>query len=133
LGVQIELAGNLILLEFCTNRRDDDPIGSMAMIIHQGNMVRIGKKPLISYVVACVTLFNSGKREIMVRARGRAIPKAIDTVGMLKRSFLKELMVKSVDIGSEDITRYDGRGTSVSTIEITLTRKEEAMQKATPI
>ena len=103
------------------------------MIIHQGNMVRIGKKPLISYVVACVTLFNSGKREIMVRARGRAIPKAIETVGMLKRSFFKELMIKSVDIGSEDITRYDGRGTSVSTIEITLTRKEEATQKATPI
>lgn len=105
----------------------------MAMITHQGNMVRIGKKPLISYVVACVTLFNSGKKEIMVRARGRAIPKAIETVGMLKRSFFKELMIKSVDIGSEDITRYDGRGTSVSIIEITLTTKEEAMQKATPI
>ena len=103
------------------------------MIIHQGNMVRIGRKPLISYVVACVTLFNSGKGEIMIRARGRAIPKAIETVGMLKRSFFKELMIKSVDIGSEDITRYDGRGTSVSIIEITLTRKEEAVQKTTRI
>ncbi|MEM3017274.1 MAG: DNA-binding protein Alba [Candidatus Bathyarchaeia archaeon] len=94
-------------------------------VMYQGNMVRVGKKPVLSYVVACVTLFNSGKREIMVRARGRSIPKAIEAVGMLRRSFLKELTVKSVNIGSENIKRYNGRGASVSTIEITLTKREE--------
>ncbi len=96
------------------------------MTTDQGNMVRIGRKPIISYVVACVTLFNSGKNEIMVRARGRAIPKAVDAVEMLKRSFLKELVIKSIDIGSEDIKRYDGRGSSISTIEITLVNKAAA-------
>ena len=105
--------------------------GAIAMIMHQGNMVRVGKKPVLSYVVACVTLFNSGKSEIMVRARGRSIPKAIETVGMLRRSFLKELVVKSVSIGSEDIKRYDGQGASVSIIEITLAKKEDAVQKVT--
>ncbi len=98
--------------------------GAIAMM-YQGNMVRVGKKPVLSYVAACVTLFNSGKREIMVRARGRSIPKAIEAVGMLRRSFLKELVVKSVRIGSEDIKRYNGRGASVSTIEITLAKREE--------
>ena len=100
------------------------PLEATAMITYQGNMVRIGRKPLISYVVACVTLFNSGKDEIMIRARGSSIPKAVDTVGMLKRSFLKELVIKSIDIGSEDIKRSDGRGTSISIIEITLAKSE---------
>jgi DNA-binding protein len=97
--------------------------GALTMIT-QGNMIRIGKKPVLSYVVACVTLFNSGKNEIMVRARGRSIPKAVDTVEMLKHSFLKGLFVKSVEIGSEDIKRYNGRGSSVSIIEIIIEKKK---------
>ncbi|MEM2106236.1 MAG: DNA-binding protein Alba [Candidatus Bathyarchaeia archaeon] len=88
-----------------------------------GNLVRVGRKPLINYVVACVTLFNSGLDEVTVRARGRTIPKAVDTVGMLKRAFLKELIVKSVDIGSEDIRQHNGKEKSISTIEITLSKK----------
>ena len=92
-------------------------------MITQGNLIRIGKKPVLSYVVACVTLFNSGKNEIMVRARGRSIPKAVDTVEMLKHSFLKGLFVKSVEIGSEDVRSHNGRGTSISIIEIILAKE----------
>ena len=99
-------------------------------MITQGNMIRIGKKPMLSYVGACVTLFNSGKSEIMVRARGRSIPKAVDTVEMLKHSFFKGLSVKSVEIGSEDIRSYNGRGTSISIIEIIIT-KETNMEAET--
>jgi DNA-binding protein len=97
------------------------------MFTHQGSMVRVGRKPVLSYVVACVTLFNSGRREIMVRARGRSIPKAIDTVRMLRKSFVKELTIKSVDIGSEAVKRYDGRAGSISTIEITLSKDASSM------
>ena len=92
-------------------------------MIIQGNLIRIGKKPVLSYVVACVTLFNSGKKEIMVRARGRSILKAVDTVEMLRNSFLKGVFIKSVEIGSENVRSYDGRGTSVSIIEIILAKK----------
>ena len=99
-------------------------------MITQGNMIRIGKKPMLSYVVACVTLFNSGKSELMIRARGRSIPKAVDTVEMLKHSFFKGLSVKSVEIGSEDIRSYNGRGTSISIIEIIIT-KETNMETET--
>lgn len=99
-------------------------------MITQENMIKIGKKPMLSYVVACVTLFNSGKSEIMVRARGRSIPKAVDTVEMLKHSFFKGLFVKSVEIGSEDIRRYNGRGTSISIIEIIIA-KETNMETET--
>ena len=91
----------------------------------QPNLVRIGKKPIMNYVTACVTLFNSGNGEVMVRARGQAIEKAIDTVQMLRRSFLKDVLVKNVAVGSEDVTRYDGTRGNISTIEILLSHGEE--------
>ena len=103
--------------------------GALTMIT-QGNMIRIGKKPMLSYVVACVTLFNSGKSELMIRARGRSIPKAVDTVEMLKHSFFKGLFVKSVEIGSEDIRSYNGQGISISIIEIIIA-KETNMETET--
>lgn len=86
------------------------------------NLVRIGKKPIMNYVTACVTLFNSGNEEVMVRARGQAIEKAIDTVQMLKRGFLKDVNVKSINLGSEDVTRLDGTRGNISIIEITLSQ-----------
>ena len=61
----------------------------------------------------------------MVRARGQAIEKAIDTVQMLKRSFLKDAQIISINLGSEDVTRFDGTRGNISIIEITLTREDE--------
>ena len=61
----------------------------------------------------------------MVRARGQAIEKAIDTVQLLKRGFLKDVLVRSINLGSEDITRFDGTRGNISTIEILLARQEE--------
>ncbi len=84
------------------------------------NIVRVGKKPTMNYVVACVTLFNTGVPEVLVRARGQSITKAIDTVEMLRRAFFKNVQVRSVDIGTEDVTRDDGSMASLSTIEIML-------------
>jgi len=89
-------------------------------IMQQANLIRIGKKPIMNYVVACVTLLNSGAEEIMVRARGQAITKAVETVLMLRNSFLKDLEIEEIKIGSEEVTRLDGTRGSISTIEITL-------------
>jgi len=61
----------------------------------------------------------------MVRARGQAIEKAIDTVQMLRRSFLKNVLVKAITLGSEDVTRYDGTRGNISTIEILLSQGGE--------
>ncbi len=83
-------------------------------------LVRIGKKPTMNYVVACVTLFNTGVPEVMVRARGQSITKAVEVVDMLRRAFLKNLTIESVNIGTEEIKRDDGSIASLSTIEIML-------------
>jgi len=88
----------------------------------QENLVRVGKKPVMNYVVACVTLFNSGADEIVLRARGQSINNAVDIVERLKK-FQKNLSVRNINIGSEDVTRPDGTKASISTIEIAV-RKE---------
>lgn len=84
--------------------------------------VIVGLKPLMNYVVACMTLFNAGATLVRVRARGRHISKAVDIVEMLRRVFLKDLVVEDIIIGTEVHTVPNGREASVSTIEIKLTK-----------
>lgn len=88
----------------------------------QTNQVLIGKKPLMNYVVACLTLMNQGVNEIVLRARGRAISRAVDVAEMLRRVFMKDLKVKSITIGSEEVARENGEKISVSIMEITLSK-----------
>jgi DNA-binding protein Alba len=55
-----------------------------------------GRKPVWSYVLACLhALQQNGSVE--VRARGRAIPKAIGAVQVLREGLMKGLEVESVD------------------------------------
>lgn len=98
-----------------------NPATSMNVcVMSEPNLVRIGKKPIMNYVTACVTLFNSGNGEVMVRARGQAIEKAIDTVQMLRHGFLKDVIIKKINLGSEDVTRFNGTRGNISIIEIIL-------------
>lgn len=91
------------------------------MSASENNMIRVGKKPVMNYVMACVTLFNSGSNEIIIRARGKAITKAVDITEMLRRSFAKDLIIKSIRVGSEDIKRMQEEF-PISIIEIVLTK-----------
>ncbi|MEM2262987.1 MAG: DNA-binding protein Alba [Candidatus Bathyarchaeia archaeon] len=84
--------------------------------------VLIGKKPVMNYVLACLTFLNSGARKIVIKARGRAISRAVDTVELLRRAFVKDLQVKEINIGTEEVTRAEGQKTNVSTIEITVVK-----------
>lgn len=86
------------------------------------NVVLIGRKPVMNYVVACLTFFNSGEKNICVKARGRAISTAVDTVELLRRAFIKDLDLKNIAIGTEEVQREEGRKSNVSTIEITMAR-----------
>ena len=85
--------------------------------------VLIGRKPVMNYVLACITLFHGGAKEIDVKARGKAISRAVDVVEIVRRRFLPDVKVGNIDIGTEQLQRIEESGTmNVSTIEITLTR-----------
>ncbi len=77
----------------------------------------------MNYVVACLTVFNHGESELIIRARGRAISKAVDVAEMLRRMFIKDLNVKLITIGSEELKRPEGYTTNISIMEITLSKK----------
>ena len=88
------------------------------------NVVLIGIKPVMNYVVACLTFFNSGEKEVIVKARGRAITRAVDTVELLRRAFVKGLKLKEIKIGTQEIAREENRKSNVSTIEISVSKAE---------
>lgn len=90
------------------------------------NTIYVGMKPVMNYVVACMSLFNAGMPEIVVMARGMAITKAVDTVEVVRRSFIKDLQVKNISIGTEQLTSEDGRTSNVSTMAIVLGRPTPA-------
>lgn len=88
------------------------------------NTVLIGRKPVMNYVVACLTLFNSGVDKVVVKARGRAISRAVDTVELLRRAFVKNVKIDNIETDTEEITRENNTKSNVSTMEITLTKTE---------
>jgi len=83
-------------------------------------IVLIGKKPVMNYVVACLTFFNSGAKKVVVKARGRAICRAVDTIELLRRAFAKDLQLQGIAISTEAVTRAEGQEANVSAIEITV-------------
>jgi len=88
------------------------------------NVVLIGRKPVMNYVTACITFFNSGEKQVIVKARGRAICRAVDTVELLHRAFVKDLEIKRIDINTEELVRAEGQKSNVSTIEIAVSKAE---------
>lgn len=86
------------------------------------NTIYVGTKPVMSYVLAVITHFNSSDvKEVALKARGRAITTAVDTAEVVRRKFLKELKTAKITIGTEEMQREDGTR-NVSTIEINLKR-----------
>jgi DNA-binding protein len=90
----------------------------------ESNAVLIGSKPVMNYVLACITLFHGGAKEVSVKARGRAISRAVDVVEVVRRRFLPDVKVKRVGIGTQQMAPREEGGppSNVSTLEITLER-----------
>jgi DNA-binding protein len=94
------------------------------------NVVLIGKKPVMNYVTACITFFNSGEKKVVVKARGRAICRAVDTIELLRRAFIKGLEIKGIAISTEELDRTEsGQKSNISTIEITVSKAENKQPK----
>ena len=84
----------------------------------EDNVIYIGNKPVMNYVLAVVTQFNSGSNEVVIKARGRSISRAVDTSEVSKNKFLPEIKVKDIKIGTEVMKGERGDNINVSFIEI---------------
>jgi len=88
------------------------------------NIVYIGKNLPLHYASQAIYLFNSGHDEICLKARGFPIYKAIETVEMVKKIFMKDAKI-IVKIGSEEIIdRKTNRPKILPTIEIKIGGKK---------
>jgi DNA-binding protein len=86
------------------------------------NVIYVGNKPPMSYVLAVVTQFNSGSTDVVIKARGRAISRAVDAAEITRNRFVTDAKIKEIRIGTEAITNEEGRTSNVSSIEIVLTK-----------
>ena len=90
------------------------------------DVVFIGNKPPMSYVMAIITAFSSNSaNEVTLKARGRSISTAVDAAEITRRRFLKDLTVTAIGIGTEEMPPREGenRARMVSTMEIKLAKK----------
>ncbi|MGD0534199.1 DNA-binding protein Alba [Methanoregula sp.] len=83
------------------------------------NTVFVGNKPVMNYVLAVVTQFNNGASEVAIKARGKAISRAVDTAEISLNRFLEGVTKKDIVISTEVIDTDSGK-TNVSSIEIVL-------------
>jgi len=86
------------------------------------NVVYVGKKPAMSYVLAVVTQFNNGAKNVKIKARGNTISRAVDVAEISRNRFLQDVHVENIAINSEELQNEDGTKSKVSTIEIVLSR-----------
>ena len=86
------------------------------------NVVYVGNRTPMNYVLAVITLFNEGNKTVILKARGRAISTAVDVCELTRNRFLSELNVEDIKIGTEELPRREGGTINTSTIEITLSK-----------
>ncbi|MFC1686165.1 DNA-binding protein Alba [Nanoarchaeota archaeon] len=89
------------------------------------NIVFIGGKPFMNYVTGVVMQFTTkGASEVIVKARGKFIARAVDVVEVCRKRFLKDqnIQIKNIGIDSEEFENREGRKVNVSTIDIVMTK-----------
>jgi len=86
--------------------------------------ILIGKKPVMAYATAVMMHFQSGAKVLTIRARGRAISRAVDVVEVVRRRFFGgKMSVKEVTIGTQAIGE-GGDTRNVSTIDIKIEKSD---------
>jgi len=86
------------------------------------NTIYVGKKGVMSYVLAVVTQFNNGAPSVVVKARGKLISRAVDVVEIVRNRFVSDVKIANIDIKTEELQSEDGNKSKVSAMEITMSK-----------
>ncbi len=76
----------------------------------------------MNYVLAVVTQMNGGAPEVVLKARGRAISRAVDVAEIVRNRFITDADISGIEISTEEIMSNEGSNTNVSAIEIQLSK-----------
>lgn len=90
----------------------------------EDNSIYIAGKPFMNYVTSVVIQFTTrGADEVIIKARGKFIYRAVDVAEVSRKRFLKgKIELRGIEINSEEFTNKEGKLVHVSTIEITLAK-----------
>lgn len=84
------------------------------------NTVYVGSKPAMNYALAVVTQLNDGHEEVNIKARGKAISRAVSVAEIVRNRFDDTVDVGDITIGTDRIDTDDGDTINVSSIHILL-------------
>lgn len=89
---------------------------------NEDNSIFVGEKPFMNYVTGVVIQFTTkGATEVIVKARGKFISRAVDVVEVVRNRFLKDqIALGDISLGSEEFKNKEGKDVRVSTIDIVL-------------
>ena len=86
--------------------------------------ILVGKKPVMAYATAVMMHFQSGAKVLTIKARGRAISRAVDVVEVVRRRFFAgKMSVKEVTIGTQALGE-GGETRNVSTMDIKIEKSD---------
>jgi len=85
--------------------------------------VLVGNKSSMSYVLALISQFSRSDKAV-VKARGRAISKAVDVVEITRRKFVENLNIDDIRIETEEMSTDEGKKINISSIEIYLSKQK---------
>ncbi len=91
-------------------------------MMSEENVVFVGNKPVMNYVLAVVTQMNGGSSEVLLKARGKAISRAVDVAEIVRNRFISEAELGSINISTEEVSNMEGSNSNVSAIEIKLNK-----------
>jgi len=97
------------------------------------NIVYIGRKPAMSYVMAVLATFNN-QDTVEIKARGRSITTAVDVAEITRNRYLEGLAKPRITIDTEKLSDGDStRNVSCMTIKLSKARAaKEPAEKAAP-
>jgi len=86
------------------------------------NIVYVGNKPPMSYVIAVITEFEQGAKTVTLKARGRASSRAVDAAEIVRNKFLTDVTIAEIKTDTEEVESEEGGKRNVSSMEISLTK-----------
>jgi archaea-specific DNA-binding protein len=89
----------------------------------QDNIIYVGRKPAMSYVMATLATFNNDHDTVELKARGRAITTAVDAAEITRNRYMVGMEHPEIVIGTEQVEGDKGPR-NVSTMTIILEKGE---------
>jgi len=86
------------------------------------NVIYIGQKPMMNYVLAAGKRLGEGGSNVLIQARGRSISKAVDVALITLDRSKGVVKLEEIDINTEVLPGSDGNPLNVSSIKISLSR-----------